>query len=170
MMKGTRHVSFRRSYASMTRGDVSLSIRVDREKTKKIRRTRDSLPVRSACPLTRRDCTHNSACTTSAHPSRRRPCHSKSGARTVRLHTRHGSPVHPPLVTMNASTAQDWEDFPLFAPQGAFIPKLEEPQSAQQVSSAVGALSHLLYDEETPLEASELLRDEGNRHFKRGRR
>lgn len=70
---------------------------------------------------------------------------------------------------MTSSNTQEWEDFPLFAPQDATIPKLDECQSAQ-VSSAVGALSHLLYDEETPLEASELLRDEGNRHFKRGRR
>eukprot|EP00177_Eucheuma_denticulatum_P000315 GFKZ01000540.1.p1 GENE.GFKZ01000540.1~~GFKZ01000540.1.p1 ORF type:complete len:378 (+),score=44.68 GFKZ01000540.1:123-1256(+) len=71
---------------------------------------------------------------------------------------------------MVSSAGQLWEDFPLFAPEGVQIPKLDEEESANGVSPALGALSHLLYDEETPLEASELLRDEGNRHFKRGRR
>lgn len=70
---------------------------------------------------------------------------------------------------MRTETEEDWEDCPLFAPQGASIPQLPE-QPGENVSSAVAALSHLLYDEETPLEASELLRDEGNRSFKRGRR
>lgn len=70
---------------------------------------------------------------------------------------------------MRTETEEDWEDCPLFAPQGASIPELPE-QPGEQVSSAVAALSHLLYDEETPLEASELLRDVGNRYFKRGRR
>lgn len=58
----------------------------------------------------------------------------------------------------------------MFAPQGVQIPKLDDEGSGDGVSHALGALSHLLYDEETPQEASELLRDEGNRHFKRGRR
>lgn len=61
-----------------------------------------------------------------------------------------------------------WEDCPLFAPVGAALPKIEQGQ--KDVSSAVGALSHMLYDEESPIEKSELLRDEGNRHFRRGKR
>ncbi|KAI0567202.1 hypothetical protein FGB62_4g269 [Gracilaria domingensis] len=63
----------------------------------------------------------------------------------------------------------DWEDCPLFAPSGAVIPKVDDNE-AENVSPAIGALSHLLYDEETPEERSELFRDEGNRHFKRGNR
>lgn len=71
---------------------------------------------------------------------------------------------------MNPEPEDNWESFPLFAPEGTTIPQLPEQSSGEGVSSAVAALSHLLYDEETPLEASELLRDEGNRYFKRGGR
>lgn len=63
-----------------------------------------------------------------------------------------------------------WEEFPLFAPEGAEIPKVGDGESAENVSSAMGALSHLLYDEETPEEISELLRDNGNRLFRQGKR
>jgi len=63
-----------------------------------------------------------------------------------------------------------WEDCPLFAPSEVTVPKLDEKQTAEGLSPAMGALSHLLYDEETPLEKSEHLRDEGNRRFKRGRK
>lgn len=69
----------------------------------------------------------------------------------------------------SASNADDWHDCPLFAPADAKIPQISGNDSAEAVPSAIGALSHLLYDEETPVEASELLRDEGNRHFKRGK-
>ncbi|CAN8075661.1 unnamed protein product [Agarophyton chilense] len=67
------------------------------------------------------------------------------------------------------NSSLDWQDCPLFAPAGAEIPKLDENE-AKDVSPAIGALSHMLYDEETPEEKSELFRDEGNRHFKRGKR
>lgn len=83
------------------------------------------------------------------------------------------SSVLPRLYFMadmaHLSDFSEWEDFPLFAPPGTEIPRLEE-DSSEGVSNAIGALSHLLYDEETPQEASELLRDEGNRHFKCGKK
>lgn len=70
----------------------------------------------------------------------------------------------------SSDTDAIWKDFPLFAPTDVSIPKLDSDKTAEDVSSAMGALSHLLYDEETPQEKSELLRDEGNRYFKRGAR
>lgn len=73
-------------------------------------------------------------------------------------------------LQMTSDETNEWDDFPLFAPDGAKIPQLAEDSSGENISSAIGALSHLLYDEETPLEASELLRDEGNRYFKLGGR
>mmetsp|Transcript_2248 Transcript_2248/g.3957 ORF Transcript_2248/g.3957 Transcript_2248/m.3957 type:complete len:402 (-) Transcript_2248:750-1955(-) len=63
----------------------------------------------------------------------------------------------------------DWEEFPLFAPSGIEIPKLT-PEEASQKSSAFGALSHLIHDQETPEEQAELLRDKANRAFRRGDR
>lgn len=71
---------------------------------------------------------------------------------------------------MSQEESLEWDDFPLFAPGGTSIPRFAEDGSTESSTNAVAALSHLLYDEETPLEASELLRDEGNRHFKRGQR
>ncbi len=65
---------------------------------------------------------------------------------------------------------ENWEDFPLFAPEGVEIPKVAGGASAEHISPALGALSHLLYDEETPEEISEYLRDSGNRLFRRGAR
>lgn len=62
----------------------------------------------------------------------------------------------------------EWEECPLFAPVGAGIPQVASDTSNGSVSPAIGALSHLLYDEETPREIAEQLRDEGNRQFKRG--
>ncbi len=64
----------------------------------------------------------------------------------------------------------DWESFPLFAPEGAEIPRIAEDETAENVSPALGALAHLLYDEETPEEISEQHRDIGNRLFRKGRR
>lgn len=67
--------------------------------------------------------------------------------------------------------AMEWADIPLFAPPGAKIPDLSQVPDDEVPSPALGALSHLLHDEETPEEASDLLRDEGNRYFKqRGKR
>lgn len=60
----------------------------------------------------------------------------------------------------------DWSEFPLFAPPGSQIPVVSGNQN-ENASPALTALSHLLHDEETPEEASDLLRDQGNRHFKR---
>ncbi|KAA8497601.1 Tetratricopeptide repeat protein 4-like [Porphyridium purpureum] len=61
----------------------------------------------------------------------------------------------------------DWEEFPLFAPDGAAVEELDLSASAQR-STAYSALSHLLHDDETPEERAELLRDQGNRCFKYG--
>lgn len=78
---------------------------------------------------------------------------------------------------MTEADLPDWADFPLFAPSGAEIPKFDNSAddgapTDDNVSTpaALSALSHLLYDEETPEEASDLLRDEGNRHLRRGKR
>lgn len=65
---------------------------------------------------------------------------------------------------------EDWESFPLFAPDGAEIPRVPDDSSAEDVSPALGALSHLLYDEETTEEISEHQRDLGNRFFRQGTR
>lgn len=67
-----------------------------------------------------------------------------------------------------ANLIDEWEDCPLFATPGAEIPQIESDNSNASVSPAIGALSHLLYDEETPREVAELLRGEGNRQYKRG--
>lgn len=71
------------------------------------------------------------------------------------------------VFLMTAKDNTDWADFPLFAPQGAKIPKFSSAQEEAAASPALQALSHILHDEETPEERSELYRDEGNRHFKR---
>lgn len=64
---------------------------------------------------------------------------------------------------------EDWESLPLFAPQGASIPRVDEGSTAEDVNPALGALAHLLYDEDTPEEISEDHRDHGNRLLRRGR-
>lgn len=61
-----------------------------------------------------------------------------------------------------------WEDLPLFAPKEATIPRIPESESAEGLPDAIGALSHLLYDEDSPREIAEDLRDEGNTLFKHG--
>lgn len=66
--------------------------------------------------------------------------------------------------------AETWEDLPLFAPKGTEIPRVAEGDTAEGISPALGALSHVLYDEESPQEISELLREDGNRLFRRGKR
>lgn len=70
-------------------------------------------------------------------------------------------------LSNDSQICDDWSDIPLFAPEGAKIPDLSEA-SDKAPSNAIGALSHLLYDEETPEEKSELYRAEGNRLFKIG--
>lgn len=70
-------------------------------------------------------------------------------------------------LSNDSQLSEDWTDIPLFAPEGAQIPDLSDA-SDRAPSHAVGALSHLLYDEETPEEKSELYRSEGNRLFKIG--
>lgn len=62
----------------------------------------------------------------------------------------------------------DWESIPLFAPAGTEIPQTGGDEDAESVSPALGALAHLLYDEETPEEISEHQRDLGNRLFRKG--
>lgn len=62
-----------------------------------------------------------------------------------------------------------WEDCPLFAPEGAAVPRVPEDETAEGLAPALGALSHLLYDDESPQEISESLREEGNRLLKRGK-
>lgn len=71
------------------------------------------------------------------------------------------------MTSGDDSGMADWADIPLFAPEGAKIPNLSGVSENGIPSDALGALSHLLHDEETPEEVSELLRSEGNRHFKR---
>jgi tetratricopeptide (TPR) repeat protein len=61
-----------------------------------------------------------------------------------------------------------WLDCPLFAPVGAKVPVLPADRTAADLPDALGALSHLLYDKESPEEVAEELRDQGNRYFKRG--
>lgn len=61
-----------------------------------------------------------------------------------------------------------WKDLPLFAPDSSCVPKIAEGDTAEHLPEAIGALSHLLYDEETPQEIAENLRDQGNTLFKRG--
>jgi hypothetical protein len=61
-----------------------------------------------------------------------------------------------------------WLDCPLFAPVGAKVPVLPTDRTAADLPDALGALSHLLYDKESPEEVAEELRDQGNRYFKRG--
>lgn len=61
----------------------------------------------------------------------------------------------------------EWADIPLFAPPGSQVPNLSTVPGDEAPSTALSALSHLLYDEESPREKSELLRNEGNRYFKR---
>lgn len=68
---------------------------------------------------------------------------------------------------MTTSDDFDWADCPLFAPQGTKVPKFSSSQEEAKATPALRALSHILHDEETPEERSELYRDEGNRHFKR---
>jgi Cns1/TTC4 Wheel domain len=59
-----------------------------------------------------------------------------------------------------------WKEFPLFAPDGVDIPVVPAGESAEHLPGALGALSHLLYDEETPQEISEDLREQGNTMFR----
>jgi len=63
----------------------------------------------------------------------------------------------------------DWEEFPLFAPAGTQVPQLSSNE-AREKPPAIAALSHLMHDEESPEERSELLRDQANRLFKTGER
>lgn len=59
-----------------------------------------------------------------------------------------------------------WREFPLFAPAGTTVPHYRSDENPTTVPDALGALSHVLYDDETPEEISEDLRDEGNVLFK----
>lgn len=68
--------------------------------------------------------------------------------------------------SMMAETDDAWTELPLFAPQGATIPN----DTTTTDTAAMSALSHLIYDDDTPEEASELLRERGNRSFKLGKR
>jgi Cns1/TTC4 Wheel domain len=63
-----------------------------------------------------------------------------------------------------------WKECPLFAPSGVKIPVVPEEGSAENLSDALGALSHLIYDNESPEEVADELRDQGNGYFKRGGR
>uniref|UniRef100_A0A7S1XEY2 Cns1/TTC4 wheel domain-containing protein n=1 Tax=Compsopogon caeruleus TaxID=31354 RepID=A0A7S1XEY2_9RHOD len=68
-------------------------------------------------------------------------------------------------------TTDEWWECPLFAPPGSVIPRLEGVSAEEQrVPSALAALSHVLYDEETPQERAELIREHGNRFFRHGPR
>jgi hypothetical protein len=66
------------------------------------------------------------------------------------------------------ATEELWSDCPLFAPDASLVPNLADNPSAEHVSPAVAALSHLLYDEDTPQEVAEQLRARGNTLFKHG--
>jgi tetratricopeptide (TPR) repeat protein len=72
------------------------------------------------------------------------------------------------MAAGNSSIADEdfWKDLPLFAPDGVNIPVIPANQSAENMSDALGALSHLLYDDETPQEIAEDLREQGNTMFK----
>lgn len=80
------------------------------------------------------------------------------------------TPARPNLPTLNTQphTMDDWEAFPLFAPEGAEIPRVDA-DNADGINPTLGALSHILYDEETPEEISEQHREIGNRLFRRGK-
>lgn len=74
---------------------------------------------------------------------------------------------------MPSSTKPDdsdalYSEIPLFAPAGHEIPRLAADQTAEDLPPALGALSHLLYDEESPEEKAEALREKGNELLKRG--
>lgn len=63
-----------------------------------------------------------------------------------------------------------WHDCPLFAPDATLVPNLAEGGSVEDLPESIGALSHLLYDEDTPEEVAEELREQGNTLFKHGSR
>lgn len=67
----------------------------------------------------------------------------------------------------SADDTPEWADIPLFAPPGSQIPNLSTASEDEAPSAALSALSHLLYDKESPQEESELLRNQGNQYFKR---
>lgn len=70
----------------------------------------------------------------------------------------------------SGKTEELWHDCPLFAPDAASVPNLSEGASGEDIPESVGALSHLLYDEDTPEEIAEELREQGNTLFKQGSR
>lgn len=70
----------------------------------------------------------------------------------------------------NEESEELWHDCPLFAPDASFVPNLAEGDSADHLPEAVGALSHLLFDDDTPEEIAEDLREQGNTLFKHGSR
>lgn len=66
---------------------------------------------------------------------------------------------------------ESWEDIPLFSMSASDIPKLVEGETVpDNVSDSMAILSHILHDEDTPEERSDLMRDRGNRNLKLGSR
>lgn len=72
--------------------------------------------------------------------------------------------------TAGSTDEELWQDCPLFAPDATLVPNLSEGATGDGISESVGALSHLLYDEDTPEEIAEELREQGNTLFKQGSR
>lgn len=70
---------------------------------------------------------------------------------------------------MEETEDESWRDFPIFAPEKSALPRIDQDEPlSEEVPSSIAALSHLVYDDETPQERAELLRDKGNMMFKRG--
>jgi tetratricopeptide (TPR) repeat protein len=94
---------------------------------------------------------------------------------TVRIRYHCQKWVALDLSQMAAAASKDssdefWHDCPLFAPDASLVPNLAEGDTAENLPEAVGALAHLLYDEDTPDEIAEDLREQGNTLFKHGHR
>lgn len=63
---------------------------------------------------------------------------------------------------------ESWEDLPLFADEGNLKKVAKDEQVPEDMSDSFAMLSHLVYDEDTPAEVSDQLREKGNSQFKIG--